>query len=356
MDRKHDDTELDTPAVETEAPVETGPHDAIMARVHALTAADHEALARYIHDFPQLRDEILAWANQHLGNHVVQQALGTMPEAAAEAKEDEAFADEVMAQMGRDKDDAEFQAYMMGAIAATDRVRGGVADPTYDPNAEERQLELAPGQCEAYFTGYMSVRPEDVKPIQDEGVATEEEGEKQEVVAAVEQMTEDDSALLGATMAEHPEARAEIMAEAMPVVGEAVVAEAVTIETEEVKEEPAAEVAVEAEAAEAEVSEETDEKPTHSRNWVRGAQRYNARHSEMVAEFVQLTGAPVAEDGTVDPNFVAAWQTENGVSPDGRIGPLTVTAAREGANNKPKVTPALVESCIDNPLDNACLA
>lgn len=355
MDRKIDEQQPDNEAVEVETHIEAGPHDAIMARVHALTASDHEALARYIHDFPQLRDEILAWANQHLGNHVVERALAGMGQAAEKAKEDDAFAAEMMVDIDR-KDDAEFQAYMMGVIEA-DASRGGANDAVATA-APEVQQDLEPPQAEAYWTGVISASVDEVKPVEaaPEAAPKEEEGEKVEAVAAVEQMTQDDSELLGATMAEHPEARAEIMAEAVPALGEAAVAEAVAVEAEEHKAEPVATAEVEADAAKAEVEEEQDEKPAHSHNWVRGASRYNQRHAELAAEFAQLTGAPVAEDGTVDPNFVAAWQVENGVSPDGRIGPLTIVAAREGANNKPKVTPALVETCVENPLDNACLA
>jgi hypothetical protein len=62
--------------------------------------------------------------------------------------------------------------------------------------------------------------------------------------------------------------------------------------------------------------------------WVVRARAYNAKHADLVAIFNDATGYVCLDaDGRLDPNLVATWQVQNGVSPDGRVGDQTVTAA-----------------------------
>lgn len=62
--------------------------------------------------------------------------------------------------------------------------------------------------------------------------------------------------------------------------------------------------------------------------WVVRARAYNAKHADLVAIFNEATcNACLDAAGKLDPNLVASWQAQNGVSPDGRVGDNTVTAA-----------------------------
>jgi hypothetical protein len=62
--------------------------------------------------------------------------------------------------------------------------------------------------------------------------------------------------------------------------------------------------------------------------WITRAQQYNSAHPENVLLFLGATGEECAdESGGADPRKVARWQADHGISPDGRIGEQTVTAA-----------------------------
>ncbi len=68
------------------------------------------------------------------------------------------------------------------------------------------------------------------------------------------------------------------------------------------------------------------EKPESS--WVTRARAYNAAHWDTVNAFLQITGGACLDaEGKVDPNLVAQWQAAHGTPPDGRIGEATVAAA-----------------------------
>ena len=63
--------------------------------------------------------------------------------------------------------------------------------------------------------------------------------------------------------------------------------------------------------------------------WVGRARRFNRAHPDNVRAFLDSTGTSCvdSETGELDPNRVARWQAEHGVSPDGRVGDQTVRAA-----------------------------
>ncbi|MEZ4359784.1 MAG: hypothetical protein R3B48_06355 [Kofleriaceae bacterium] len=80
--------------------------------------------------------------------------------------------------------------------------------------------------------------------------------------------------------------------------------------------------------------------------WVTRAQRFNAAHPEDVAEFNRVTkDACVGGDGVVDPALVSDWQLGHGLSPDGRVGPQTVDAARRAAGIGHPIPMRTAEDC-----------
>jgi murein L,D-transpeptidase YcbB/YkuD len=64
----------------------------------------------------------------------------------------------------------------------------------------------------------------------------------------------------------------------------------------------------------------------------RQAQRYNSAHPELAAEFARLTGV---DPGSI--RMVSEWQAAHGLTPDGKIGPQTIAAARSN-DDKPAAT------------------
>jgi peptidoglycan hydrolase-like protein with peptidoglycan-binding domain len=71
------------------------------------------------------------------------------------------------------------------------------------------------------------------------------------------------------------------------------------------------------------------------------AVKYNDAHPALVAEFQELTNDLCCDwdsgsKGPVDPTKVARWQVQHGLTGDGKIGPLTVAAARK-AKRAPQV-------------------
>jgi hypothetical protein len=63
--------------------------------------------------------------------------------------------------------------------------------------------------------------------------------------------------------------------------------------------------------------------------WVAGSRRYNAAHASFVSDFNEATGNSCVVDGELDPQAVARWQAQHGLAPDGKVGPMTVAAARK---------------------------
>jgi hypothetical protein len=69
----------------------------------------------------------------------------------------------------------------------------------------------------------------------------------------------------------------------------------------------------------------------HSPAWTRAARDFNAAHSHLVAEFNTLTDGYALINGELDLDAVGAWQTLHGLNPDGKVGPLTIAAAKRAA-------------------------
>ncbi len=70
--------------------------------------------------------------------------------------------------------------------------------------------------------------------------------------------------------------------------------------------------------------------------WIRRARTHNQAHAKESEELDRLTwGACVGDDGSLDPRKVARWQAANGVRPDGRVGEVTLDAARSGGTKAP---------------------
>lgn len=79
-----------------------------------------------------------------------------------------------------------------------------------------------------------------------------------------------------------------------------------------------------------ETPSKSKEAPTPEPGWVAAARTYNAAHADLVEEFNDLTAHICLNDDTVqlDPQAVASWQTQHGLTADGKVGPRTVAAAR----------------------------
>ncbi len=77
--------------------------------------------------------------------------------------------------------------------------------------------------------------------------------------------------------------------------------------------------------------------------WSVRARAYNRENAEYSDQFRTATGsACLGADGEIDPAMVARWQVAHGVSPDGRVGPLTVNAAIGGEPVSPDLAVAPV--------------
>jgi murein L,D-transpeptidase YcbB/YkuD len=63
--------------------------------------------------------------------------------------------------------------------------------------------------------------------------------------------------------------------------------------------------------------------------WVAGARRYNNAHASYVGDFNEATNNSCMIDGQLDAQAVARWQARHGLAPDGKVGPLTLAAARK---------------------------
>lgn len=67
--------------------------------------------------------------------------------------------------------------------------------------------------------------------------------------------------------------------------------------------------------------------PKAAHDWRDGARAYNSAHAALVEQFNAATDGACGTGAQVDPEAVARWQSEHGVSPDGRVGPRTARAA-----------------------------
>ena len=65
---------------------------------------------------------------------------------------------------------------------------------------------------------------------------------------------------------------------------------------------------------------------------VQAATKYNAAHADLVAEFNKLTGGKCAgSNAGVSVREVRKWQSEHGLSVDGKIGPKSIEAAKKAS-------------------------
>ncbi|MEZ4399995.1 MAG: hypothetical protein R3B06_08250 [Kofleriaceae bacterium] len=337
MDRSIEDVAAEkTPEVEPARAPAQELQPELLDNLQTLGAGNYVGLAYYLDDYPQYRDQIITWANEHMGNQVVHQAM---------VESDRRFINGELKQLEGESEE-EWNAYMMGQITATSARRDEAAGVVKDDHeaTDKMVAAMSEKEADAYIHGLIDGDAVEPAPLNfDPAPAVESPPAQQEqAVEAVAAMSPDDTELLGATLAATPEAHTEIVAEATEQLGTEAVTEALVVEQVEQEAKAEAPVTETAAAEEAKLEEEPVREAQHS-PWFTGAQRYNERHAEFAAEFAILTGATMLDDGSLDPNFVAAWQGMNDVAPDGRVGPLTLAAARQGAAKQPEVTPAMVE-------------
>lgn len=295
-----------------------------IAQVASLSSFDHARLAELLVDYPELKPQLLAAAGANMGNASVQRALHLYD---AKMKE-------------RERSDSGFIDGMIGLETA-------VADTTAASTEVDSDL--------AFTTGHME---NDAAVAATTDISTEVAPAPEQVaqVEVVESMKAGDEEMLAATLNDTPEMRGQVIVKATEELGTETVEKAIEVQAEEQQQAPAeAQLAVEPVPAQA-VAEVVEHPKALDQEeaWIGNARDYNERHAKLVDEFVQLAGTELRLfDGTVDPTVIVAWQQANGVPVDGRIGPATVAAAREGAKKVTEVAETVVakqdETAADQP-------
>ena len=289
MSRTHDDlaeTEQQIEQQQTEQPKDGGlspEQELVLMQLATFDANSAQAVASALREHPEMRDQILEFVGSTLGNAVVQEALALAEPTPAEA----------------------------------------VAQPeAAAPPAEEANP----------FIDEEAVLQETL------AISSEKTPEVQARIDAVDSMQQGDEELLAATLTETPEARDEVLAKATDQLGPETVEGAIVAQAEEQQEAPPEETVAPEPLPEPVVEQVVGEpKDTQVEEaWIEKARDYNRRHRALVEEFAEHLSGNVLRypDGDIDPAFIVAWQQANGVAVDGRIGPETVAAAREGAKRQ----------------------
>ena len=246
----------------------------VEALVMVLEPGDHEHLASLLRQHPGMRDAILIAAAQWVGNETISRALELLGEAPTQAPEVEpAMQDQVAVEEATETPPAQFD-WLTSPLALEGNFEGRVQEHVDFIHAHPALRETVLAQC-----------------------------------------------------AELEPALADAVREALQAPPVALDAEA-PAPTEQIQEE-VAEVAPEPE------KQTKKEAP----GWVVRARAYNQAHANLVAEFNELTHFAcvgpmdwIDGDGVdsleVDPYLVAQWQQDAGLSPDGRVGPATLDAAK----------------------------
>jgi len=255
-------------------------------QVAALKGTDIHLLANLLSLYPEMRDQLLKAASPVFGNVGIQKALNIV-ETQARIESQQQSQDEGVA-------------FTDGIMARTDEAA------QHEPEAPVNVPE--PAQAEQ--------------------------------VEAVQEISAAEPEVLAAGLEVAPEARAEVITEATQQLGAEPVAEAIKLQSEDAQEHPQEAVAATEEIKVPETAEITQGRDAEQEEtWETKARRYNERHPELVDLFVEAAGpSVVGEDGKVDPALIVAWQKENGVDVDGRIGPATLAKAREGGTKAPPVS------------------
>lgn len=259
-----------------EVPETRGPSEEsrVEALVMMLEPGDHQHLASLLRQHPGMREAILVAAAEYAGNETVARALELVGEApAAEAKPAEPAIAEVAPPQATEQEPAAFD-WLLSPLALEGNFEGRVQEHVDFIHAHPGLRETVLAQCASF-------EPALADAVRD-ALAAPPVPLDVEAPAPTEQIQED-------------------------------VAEVAT--------EPAA--------------QSKKEVP----GWVVRARAYNRAHDALVAEFNELTSfacvGPMdwiegdsVDSLEVDPYLVAQWQQDAGLSPDGRVGPNTVDAAR----------------------------
>ncbi len=346
-------------------------NDTVNRALAELDGGDAKEVAQATTDDTFVQEQMEVMAEEKSDEEFVAFQMGVMSEEKAQA-DDNSFVEQQLEEMTKQKSDEEFVAFQMGEMAKQaeddqfvkdqlqqmeqqksdeEFVAGQMAvmEQQADDNTfvEGQIEEMAKQQSDEEFVAYeiakmeadqqergQSEPAEEAKDV--ETIAPEQQQMVEQVAAIPEQAPE----LIGTALAENPELREPLIEQVAAEQGTEVVAEAVEIETEEkqaeVAQEPEAPQAEQEIAAEPVIEEEAKGQESTEEAWVSGARRYNERHAELVAMFNEATDNRYAgPDGSVSPEVIVAWQQANNIAVDGRIGPETVAAAKDGARKIP---------------------
>lgn len=260
----------------------------VKAQVQGIQPGDAARLSVFLQQYPEFRDEIITAAQTHLGNATVQRALSAGQMVGQAPTED-------MRDMIDDAPPVDAATEVAPVAPAIEAAAVGVAP---DSNTwESVQLRL------------------DAEPLTSNDIALAIKG--------------------------YPEFREKIITYAQDQVGADVVKEAIAIvdappPTSEPEPQAAPPVSEpgptpgESPATAPSVDVEEEKQPA----WISRAREWNAVHADWAAEFSALTIDALRyhnEDGAfeLDPVKVAHWQSEQGLDPDGKVGPKTLEAAQE---------------------------
>lgn len=269
-------------AAEQQPAAPTAEEEGVLFNIEMLRPGDHELLAQALRNHPELHDKILERAASFCGNETVTQALRVLAGVPADKEPaQEAAAPEAAAPAASP---AEFD-YTTSPLALF-----------YDEEAKAKD-----------HADFIRAHPE----LEDQVIIQAAEVDPVLAVKTYDQLE---------GLAAEP--AASTVAEETP---QAVIEEsAKQATTEPVAEQNQTSEAVTAQDA---VEEPARTEPEKESGWVVRAREFNRDHADEVAAFLAATGGACLVDGALDPNLVAQWQQDHGVSVDGRIGHETVEAA-----------------------------
>ena len=342
-------------------------NDTVSRALAELDGSDAKEAAQAQQEDTFVQEQMEVMAEEKSDEEFVAFQMGVMAEEKAQT-DDNSFVEQQLEEMTQQKSDEEFVAFQMGEMAKQaeddqfvkdqlqqmeeqksdeEFVAGQMA--VMEQQADDKTFvdgqieEMAKQQSDEEFVAYEIAKMEAEQQERHQGQTEEPSKEPEQLAPEQQQLVEEVAAipdqapeLVGIALAENPELREPILEQAAAEQGTEVVAEAVAIESEEKQAEPEAEQAApqveEQKAAEPVIEEQTQQPASTEEAWVSGARSYNERHAELVAMFNEATDYQyVLPDGTISPEVIVAWQQANDIAVDGRIGPETVAAAKNGA-------------------------
>lgn len=286
--------------------------DQVAAAVHSIQPGDAAKLRVVLDLYPGFRDRIIQEAQAHLGNATVQQALGHTEVGAAPH---DISPDKMQDMVGPPPGDL-----------SVDDMKAKVADET-DVGAGTPTLGAAPTDLSA----------DTMKAEVAEQTAPETDADREWKTVEILVMTLEKPKDLALLIKSHPNVRARIIDEAHKQLSDADIAEGIRLADappEGAKaEEPAPVPVAEGEPKPGDAPTATPEPEKEKEPaWVSRARQYNDANFDLAEQFNMATSFAcmrpgIDEELALDPIAISNWQQQNGIPPDGRIGPKTVELA-----------------------------